>query len=421
MNGRDHEELLSAYHDGELAGEERASVERRLDNDVMAREVLDDMADLSRLLGAVPRPAAPPEMHAAVMQQVRLVAPTRAAQPRPAVRPRRYWIWSAATVACLLLVLFIVQQNLNSPSATGVALHERDAAMPATVAEQMSPPATAIPPRDELPRQMGRDIGPDALFPPSAAPSNAAAIELSADLKALEAAVAGGQRPQIGDVLKSIVHEGGRVQIAQYTVVDVVEAFGQAQVLLEENGIESIAGDQQAVPVPSGALEKFFAILVDAPDDKVDSTLAALQGAEFVHEVAMRELDKVSEFPIPAPKPGEQGAGAGTGLKPAPDRTGEAQEKPVPQPPAPSTANATDPPGIGEGVAVPIPVPFSEKDMQNVLVAGGTESVTQDPGPSTRGQTERPPAETRAATRDRSATAPRKRILIVLVPERPRP
>src|SRR5262245_12465116 len=111
MNGRDHEELLSAYHDGELAGEERASVERLLEGDVAAREALDDMVDLSRLLGAMPRPAAPSDLHAAVMRQVRQAAPTRPAPTQPAVRPRRYWIWSAATVACLLLVIFVVQQN----------------------------------------------------------------------------------------------------------------------------------------------------------------------------------------------------------------------------------------------------------------------------------------------------------------------
>jgi anti-sigma factor RsiW len=423
MNGRDHDELLSAYHDGELAGEERASVERLIGDDLPAREVLDDIADMSRLLGALPRPAAPPEMHAAVMRQVRQAAPTRAAQSRPVARPRRYWVWSAATVACLLLVVFIVQQNLNSPSATGVAHNERDAATPAAIAEPMSPPATTVSPRDERPMPMGRDTAPDALLPPAAAPSNAAANELSADLKALEAAVASGQRPQIGDLLKSIVHEGDQVQIVQYTVVDVVEAFGEAQVLLEQNGIETITGDQQAAQRSPGPSEKFYAILVDAPDDKVGSTLAALRGAEFVHEVAVTNVDELSSFPLPSPKPGEPGTDDATGLEPA--RAPKAGERgtPAPPPPAPAAVSEVTAPPAEEGVAVPIPLPFSEKDMQDVLAADATESVRRDPGPPSRAQAERPPGEggaTRPAA-DRAASAPRKRILIVLVPERPRP
>jgi anti-sigma factor RsiW len=416
MNGRDHEELLSAYHDGELAGEERASVERLLDNDVTAREVLDDMADLSRLLGALPRPAAPPEMHAAVMRQVRQAAPTRAAQPQPAARPRRYWIWSAATVACLLVVVFIVQQNFNSPSATGVAHNDRDAATPAAVAEQMSPPASGIPPRDERP--MARDILPDSLAPPAPVPGDAAAMELSADLKALESAVAGGQRPQIGDVLKNIVHKGERVQIVQYTVVDVVEAFGQAQVLLEQNGIETLTGDPQRAQGATGAAEKFYAIYIDAPDDKVDSSLAALQVAEFVHEVAMTDVDRLGQFPLPPPNPAAAADAAG-GQPPPVTRKGEPAAPPRPAPAAPGEVNAAAASDqTAAGIAVPITVPFSEKDMQNVLTSSGTASVRSDP--ATRSQTDAAPPEgpARGAT-DRAAVAPRKRILIVLVPERP--
>ena len=46
MNGRD-EELLSAYYDGELPDEEKARAEQWLTDDVSAREVLDEVAEVS--------------------------------------------------------------------------------------------------------------------------------------------------------------------------------------------------------------------------------------------------------------------------------------------------------------------------------------------------------------------------------------
>ena len=417
MNGRDHEELLSAYHDGELAGAERASVERLLDEDVSAREALDDVADLSRLLASLPHPAAPTGLRDAVMQQVRQAAPTRAASPPPATRPRRYWIWSAATVAGLVLVVFVVQHNLIAPSATGVALREGDAS-PAAVAESLPAPTTAMAPSGFVPPPLSADATADGAARPMAAPRDAATRVLSPDLKTLEAAVAGGQRLQIGDVLKNIVHEGDQVQVWQYSVVDVVEAFGEAQVLLEQNGIETISGDPQLAQAAASAAETFYAIYVEAPDDKVGSSLAALRGARFVHEVAMTDIDRLSQFPLPPPKPAAQ-VDDERGPESATTRKGEPAAPPPPAPAASGESNAAAAPATGEGIAVPIPLPFSERDMQNVLTASGTESVRSDP--ATRNQTEAAPPESPARrAADRAAAAPRKRILIVLVPERPR-
>ena len=269
-------------------------------------------------------------------------------------------------------------------------------------------------------------LGPTSSFP------EVTTRDTVSDLKALEAAVAGGQRPQIGDLLKSIVHEGNQVQIVQYTVVDVVEAFGEAQVLLEQNGIETITGDQQAAQRATGPSEKFYAILVDAPDDKVGSTLSALQGADFVHEVAITNVDELSKFPLASPKavkpatddvplPKADKPAANDVPPPEPAPASQPGERGSPSPPSPANAATSSP--ADEGIAVPIPLPFSEKDMQNVLAADGTESVRRDPGPASRAQADQfsTPGGAASAARDRAPGAPRKRILIVLVPERRQP
>ena len=46
MNGRD-EELLSAYYDGELPEEERSRAEQLLTDELAARDMLDEVAEVS--------------------------------------------------------------------------------------------------------------------------------------------------------------------------------------------------------------------------------------------------------------------------------------------------------------------------------------------------------------------------------------
>src|SRR5688572_17464445 len=122
MNGRD-EELLSALHDGELAGDERDSAER-VAAEAGAREVLDDYAEISSCLRSLPSLPAPVELRDAVMQRVRAAIPAQVA-PAPAVhRParRNVWRWSATAAAAVGVIGVILVINRPQGARLGNAV-----------------------------------------------------------------------------------------------------------------------------------------------------------------------------------------------------------------------------------------------------------------------------------------------------------
>jgi anti-sigma factor RsiW len=68
MNQNINQELLSAYLDGEATSAERAQVESWLANSPGAREVLDDLRQVSGMLRELPRETAPPDFQRRVLQ-----------------------------------------------------------------------------------------------------------------------------------------------------------------------------------------------------------------------------------------------------------------------------------------------------------------------------------------------------------------
>lgn len=400
MNSRDHEELLSAYHDGELAGGERTDIEQWLAEDESAREILEEIADLSRVLAECPRPVAPPELYAAVMHQVRQATPVRASAA--AARPsRRYWVWSAATVAGLFAAIMTFQYVMHVNAPVGrVAATDQAAPAVAETRGAASPPRSAALPPPADPDFAEADAPPLAMAP--------AALDATADLEALEAAVSSGSPPQIGETLKRLVRDGEELRIVQYTVLDIRKAFGQMQVLLEESGIRTITPEGTVTtvrPLQSGEL---LAIVVEADDEKLGVALTAMGEDSSVRGMLSSEVADVTQFPLVEPAPGVES------LPPPAAASGGTPPKPAAVEPPP-VERATDPPGApqaaatpsgpDEDLAVPIGVPLTPELMQSVLPI---ESAPQDR--ARRGTAE--------GTARRPAGAPRTRILIVLVPER---
>lgn len=424
MNSRDHEELLSAYHDGELAGGERADVEQWLAEDESARDILEEIADLSRVLADCPRPAAPPELYAGVMEQVRQAAPVRAAGA-PAARPshasaaaarpsRRYWAWSAATVAGLFVAVLTFQyvMNANAPIG-GVAATEQAAPAVAETTGDASPPRSAALPPPSLPDVAAADASP----PLAMAPADAA-LDGSADLQDLEVAVSSGSPPQIGETLKRLIRDGEKLRVVQYTVLDIRQAFGQMQVLLEENGIRTITPEgavMTARPPQSGEL---LAIVVEAIDEKLDVALTAMGEDSSVRGMLSSELADVTTFPLSEPETGLESL-----LPPSP-AAGGTRPKPaaVEPPPAEKATDPSDPPRgtaarstADDDIAVPIGVPLTPELMQSVLPIEAAQRQDRARRQPRGGGPARATADDPART---PAAAPRTRILIVLVPER---
>jgi len=133
------EELISAYFDGEVTAEERATVESYLAGSEEAQRELNETARLSALLHSFPREVAPASLAAGIEERTSsLPLPTVSRTPRSGSVPlwpqvRAAVVSAVTTAAAFLLILRAIEPGtvtstaLNAP-ATGVA--ERETPVP---------------------------------------------------------------------------------------------------------------------------------------------------------------------------------------------------------------------------------------------------------------------------------------------------
>jgi len=127
-----HPELLSAYIDGELTGEELRVVEAWLAEDSDARALADEMRSVSATLQALP----PQELSGDWSHQLSTRL-DEVAKPHdqatfnvPLGRSSRGWLYSAAAIAAAVAIMFFVprevdnQVAVNKPAARGGELRE---------------------------------------------------------------------------------------------------------------------------------------------------------------------------------------------------------------------------------------------------------------------------------------------------------
>jgi anti-sigma factor RsiW len=107
MNEPFSEELLSAYVDGELSASERAEVERRLEQDPQARDVVDELRRLSQMFEGLSRSEVPHEFHTQVLQSAerRMLLPEPAPSPGKGRGRGSILAWAAPLAAAAVLVL----------------------------------------------------------------------------------------------------------------------------------------------------------------------------------------------------------------------------------------------------------------------------------------------------------------------------
>jgi hypothetical protein len=109
-----HDELLSAYLDGELSAEERARVEERLAVDPVARQTLEELRDVSQAVRRLPKLSLNEDLRPAILSHVAASAPSAGAASAGAALPsitvgrsRRGWFWAAlATAAAILIMVY---------------------------------------------------------------------------------------------------------------------------------------------------------------------------------------------------------------------------------------------------------------------------------------------------------------------------
>ena len=105
------DELLSAYVDGELTGEQLALVEQRLAEDPDARQLVDELRALSREVRALPKQALGEDLRATIMQHAErsMLLGAEVQPPRRSAddSSSRRWVWAALAIAAALLLMFV--------------------------------------------------------------------------------------------------------------------------------------------------------------------------------------------------------------------------------------------------------------------------------------------------------------------------
>src|SRR5262245_23161186 len=113
MNEHFSDEILSVYVDGELTERERVAIERWLETSPAARDRVDELRRLSKLLAGLPRTEVPHEFPTTVLQlaERRMLLPEAKTLSR-AQRGRRWLLAALAPLASAAVLLLLLQNHL---------------------------------------------------------------------------------------------------------------------------------------------------------------------------------------------------------------------------------------------------------------------------------------------------------------------
>lgn len=269
------DEALSAYLDGELSGDERAAVERRLAEEPAAGETLEAWRRLSGDLRALPRQTPPAALREAVLEEVD--RRRRGERPRgwlPLGRSSRGWLWAGAAVAASLLI--VLQYRAPEEEIGAIAKLAAEAAAPT----RTEPPALTARPR-------GATGTTDAESLEEVAPSDAAAAEFD-DLRGLASEVTPPPPPLSRSSSSSsppLPSAPARVAAAAAPAPLMVARVGLRREAIEQDLVARVLADNQIAiergDAPSdpaaGAKPDEEVLLIDAPAAQVAGFLEQLR------------------------------------------------------------------------------------------------------------------------------------------------
>lgn len=284
---REFDELLSAYLDGEVSPEERAAVERRLEQSPQLRETLDELSEVGDLIRRLPKPRAPKDLPERVVAAIATKPLASTAAPPKRIRLFGTWpILAAGTVlaACVMIVVLMPREHPNA--ADGLAMDS------ARFSEGAGLAAEAV--RDLDADHDGSRTASLALENRGAGwyfDTNAEATESLTDVVRRL-----GRKPVQGEVLKALKDNAGRTQVRQYTVVDTREMANTMRTILINNNLDLIETEtpvpQAGVAVAPEATDRLV-IFVEGPEEKVGQAVDELEALPAVREV--RDLGLVAE------------------------------------------------------------------------------------------------------------------------------
>lgn len=262
------DDVLSAYLDGECSPQERAEVERRLENSPEFRAELNGLRAVSGLLQELPRQELPAEFAATVMQAAerRMLLPERTAAPRRTARSAKYLIGSLVAAAAAVVV-FVTQFNRPQPPADGPAVANNNPAV-----------APGDKPQHDVPSVSDKNnvaVVEDAAKPqadPEAnrrvrTPPKMLANKPGANLPTVDSVKL--DELALGQVVEAIDTTGGKISVVKLIAVDRAPGMVAVQKVLTSQSLEDDA-------IKSGEME---AVYVQATRDQLIAALREIQKA----------------------------------------------------------------------------------------------------------------------------------------------
>ncbi len=320
------DELLSAFHDGELNSAERAAVEQRLTTSADARRELSKIRQVSALLKELPRERLPSEFPQQMLQAIEretLIPTQHVDEPDSTMsRSSRRWIGLVAlltSAAGLLLLLRAfddpglqdkrhLAESLIVPSAPGgVAADSSEAERVVSVPMLADAPATATRTSDIAAGAAGQNSffanSPATTFNRTRLAGIAGAENLFFEQSTLSTA-------EIGTVVRAIERiEGDEVAVVLLTVVDRQQGLEGFQLLLKKNHIRqteaesSSKADRLSAHATSG--DQMHAVLVQSDIVQLSETLQQLRqekywrSLEVDQPILLAQLDEVRSGRVP--------------------------------------------------------------------------------------------------------------------------
>ena len=340
------DDLLSAFHDGELVAAERAIVEQQLAKSAQTRQELSEIGQISSLIKGQPRLVLPTEFPQQVLQGIEremLIPSERAhagantsASTLPA-SPRQRWIIGAAAVltsaAGLLLLIQTVgdqpsmQLADSSPMAGGASLPE---------SLKMSAPAAVRETHDIAETSRSRTAATSASIEADSADADAPSLAGSS-LSSASGAMGGSnrspvaafstprradglanlffdqhtlKRAEIGDVVEALQTLDDEIAVVRLTVVDRQEGLNQLQLLFANNLIapeptatapekskaDAIKSADRSKQDESSSAEQMMAVFVESNSQHLTAALQELSQTKLVQSLEVESPISLSEF-----------------------------------------------------------------------------------------------------------------------------
>lgn len=312
------DDLLSAFHDGELNSAERAAVEQRLAGSAEARCELSEIHQVSSLLKSLPRECLPAEFPQQVLQAVEreMLIPSRSMAATVGESPAwsRRWVGAAAVLtsaAGLLLLVRAVDDRAGRATSESRQLAgspnlrsaPAEVAMDSVSGDRRSgfggggaapPPMIADAPASALGKNgmaspLARSNSVAASAP--ASPSSVVAGIPSRESNSLFFDQLALREAKIGDVVRAMQTEGDEVAVVWLTVMDRQEGLAGLQLLLGDHSESDKKSDK--AEKPNAAANQMHAVFVESDAKQLATMLSQLRKESFLQSL---EVDQPIEL-----------------------------------------------------------------------------------------------------------------------------